>query len=266
MRARNAAPDRSSPRDNVIREPAITGPAEQRADNELTPLRFPRQQDLRVSGCSADDDLRDPRGPFRIGQDNCMPRTRSSFIVIACVVAGQTTSHALCRIPPNPALFCGLGTSAIRGDVVAPEEADPVLPAGVLRVAITAVVGDPIEGIVIGAQVDLASDESEFADVLSPPPAGDAVFILQDGSTFVIGAAVGEDGRIQIDNFGSESLPVDYVLTLAVDRDTDRCADVAFAVVEPPVVRGGSGPQGGSDPEPSSSACRPTGKRPLFRQ
>jgi hypothetical protein len=162
---------------------------------------------------------------------------KTIFILVAFFGFGR--AEAQCRLPPNPAVFCGLGATAVRANVVPIEDLDPP-PLGVHRIVVTSVAGEPIEGVASGTRIELRPDGSDL-DAVLPPSAGSAIFILEDADTFVIGAAVNEDERVLIDSFGKHSVPVDYLLTMAVDPDPERCADVAFEVVEPQVNRFGSG-------------------------
>lgn len=136
----------------------------------------------------------------------------------------------MCRLPPDPGLVCGLGLTAIRATVQATD-------GGVLTVLVDEVAGQPLDGIEAGVEVAIAPDASEFPDLILPPATGPAIFILQDSSTFVFGAAVNEVDRVPITDVGSETLPASYVLTMATDEDVERCRDVAFEVVDPPVAR-----------------------------
>lgn len=174
--------------------------------------------------------------------------SRPGFFV--AVLAWSAPADASCRLPPDPTVFCGLGTSVIRGTVL-PRDGDvDIRVPPTLRVVVTSVAGSAIDGVAVGAEVTLVDDGSG-SDALRPPSEGDAVFILQDAGTYVLGAPVSRQNTVLIVPEGEASLPVEYVLASAVDPDVARCADVAWEVVEPPMRRGSAVP---CDDEPGCAA------------
>ncbi len=157
-----------------------------------------------------------------------MAFVRALPLTLLATCFAATAAHAVCRLTPNPGLFCGLGLTAIRATVQSTD-------AGVLTVLVVEVAGQPLDGIAPGFEVPISPDATDSPDLIVPPLSGDAIFIMQDSSTFVQGAPINENDRVPITNFGSETLPASYLLAMATDEDADRCREVAFELVDPPV-------------------------------
>ena len=162
-----------------------------------------------------------------------------------------SSALALCRLPADPGLVCGLGRTAIRGTVQATD-------GDLLTVSIDEVAGQPIDGIEVGVDAVISPDTSESPDAVLPPKSGQAFFVLSDSSTFVLGVRIDDDNRVPIGGDGSEAVPAAYFLTMATDEDAERCRNVAFQVVDPPVAS-----YGGCDDEVGCSGVSIRGVMPI---